>query len=287
MGNRGTFRARATRWGFGGATGALAVCLVIVNPAAASGPISYTHPWKQATVVPYANYLTRNGCVELSGRSVTFAKATGYALWKADGAARSCGRALGSSSYSEALDESLVAVTVPVRVPVGTNAVSINVTWNLVASANETYAVTGACPAAVYNASLGYGESYCAIESIAETYLFVELIDVTTGAVSYPSTFPTGAYAYALYSNGTYCSSASSCTTTVTTVGTPSQSDHVSGPVVLTVNATTTSKDRYAVFTYVGGEVLQYITGFRGRTTGAVDMRTAGDHARLASITVA
>lgn len=286
---------RTKRWTTGLLTGGGAVlaCLLMATSAASASGIGYSAPWKKASVITDADYIAiQQGCYTLSMKNATFAKGSGDATWKAAAAAKSCKGPAGSTVTSEVLVQDAAAIVLPVRVPTGTHSVVFNVTWNVTAVANYSLKFSGTCPLAINNASLGFTISTCDAEAITQTIIDAELVDITTGQVVYAtSTSPYPAFAYSYVENESYCYSGSCyyyngsySYPSVTNVSNSAATVSSSVNCVSSLSATTTSADKYAIYTYVGGDVVMEMEGYHGAASGYFNMKTGGNGARLVSI---
>ncbi len=277
-------------WWVGGGA-ALLTCLLMVSSSAAgaatAATITYKAPYHHALVTPMNDIIELSGCGKEIGKPATFSTATGFGHWAGSASARSCSGPAGKAIQgSVALVQDAVAVALPVRVPFGhATATSFNVTWNVTALGNYSLVYSGSCPGAVYNATRGYGYSFCIAEAITQTIGYAYLVDMTTGVITYPTGFSGfSGYAYKYVENYSYCSSASSCTYSNYTYSTPFSSFVGSTLVSYTINATTNSADRYAVVTYVGGDIVDEMQVYTGTAAGFINMGTLGNGYQLVSI---
>lgn len=266
-------------------------CLLMISSSAAgagtAATITYKAPFHHALVTPMNDIVELSGCGKEVGKAATFSTATGFGHWAGSASAHTCtGPAGRSIQGSIALVQDAVAVSLPVRVPFG-HAVttSFNVTWNITAVGNYTLVYSGICPVAHYNATLGYGSSYCSAEAITQTIGYAYLVDMTTGAITYPSGFSGfGPYAYKYVYNDSYCSSATTCSYYNSSYSTPFSAFSGTTTVGYTINATTNSADRYAIVTYVGGDIVDQMQYYTGTATGFINMGTLGNQYQLVSV---
>jgi hypothetical protein len=255
--------------------------------AATGAVVTYRAPYHHVLVTPQNDIIELSGCGKTVGKTATFSPLTGIGHWAGSAKATSCKGPVGNAvAQSVALIQDAVQVSIPVRVPLGSaHAVNFNITWNVTAAGNYTLSYAGVCPVAVYNATRGYGSSNCIAESITQVIGFAWLVDLTTGAITYPNAFGgSGQYAYSYVENYSYCSSASSCTYYNYSYHTPNTSFSGSTLVTYGINATTNSADRYAIVTYVGGDVVDEMATYTGTATGFINMGTLGNGYTLVSI---
>jgi len=270
---------------FAGSGAVLAVLLMITSSTAGATHI-YSSPWGKGLVTPSNVIVELSGCAKVVGKPATFSKKTGVALWAGSAAASTCKKgALGASQTSNALEQYATGLTYPVNVPVGTHTTTFNVTWNITSMANYTLSYKGLCPVAVYNATLGFTDVECIAEAISQVINYAELIDLSTGVITYPSfSSGYGAFAYSYVENFSYCVAATSCYYSNSSLSTPWSTQSTSVNVNYNITTTTSSTDKYAIFTYVGGDIVDEFEVYHGSATGSINMKTGGESARLVSI---
>jgi hypothetical protein len=267
-----------------GSLGTAMVCLIMVASGAASASITYSGPWGKALVTPSNVIVEESGCAKLTGKAATFSKSTGIVRWDGTAMAQSCKSKLGSGLTSNALEQYASGITYPVRVPVGVHSEMFNVTWNITSTANYTLSYSGSCPQAVNNTTLGFNLVNCEAEAISQVISYADLVDLTTGAIYYPTTSSgNGAFAYSYVENESYCYSGS-CYFYNSSVSTPWSHQSTTTLVSFSINATTTGKDKYAIFTYAGGDIVDEFEIYHGKATGSINMGTGGNQAKLVSI---
>ncbi|MCI4330594.1 MAG: hypothetical protein L3K19_01950 [Thermoplasmata archaeon] len=286
--NEGRLRGLGAWW----ASGAIAVftCLIMVSSTAAGGTVpatvTYHAPYHHALVTPYNDITELSGCGKISGKPAVFSASTGFGHWTGAARASTCtGPAGKASPASYALIQDAVQVSLPVHVPLGSAVTTtFNVTWNLTAMGNYSLVYSGKCPNAVYNASRGYGYSQCVAEAISQVIVDATLVDMTTGVVTYPSFFTNGPYAYNFVDNYSYCYNATSCSYYNSSAHTALSA--FSGTTLLHygITAVTNSADRYAIATYIGGDVVMEMQTYTGVATGYINMGTLGNGYQLVSI---
>jgi len=269
-------------------SGAVFAVLLMITSSAAGANHTYGSPWGKGLVTPANVIVELSGCAKVVGKPATFSKKTGVALWDGNAAASTCKKgALGASQTSNALEQYATALTYPVSVPIGSHTTTFNVTWNITSTANYTLAYKGTCPTAVWNATLGFTYVECIAEAISQVINYAELVDLTTGVITSPSySSGYGAFAYSYVENYSYCVSASGCYSSNSSVSTPWSSQSTSLNVNYNITTTTSSADKYAIYTYVGGDIVDEFEVYHGSATGAINMKTGGESARLVSIVV-
>ncbi len=273
--------------GWATAAGALCTVFLMASSASAAPAISFTGPWGKALVTPANVIVELQGCATATGKSATFSKKTGLALWQGTASAKTCKGPLGKGIESVAINQNAVGITYPIRAPAGTNSVTVNVSWNISASASYSLKYGGTCPAAVYNASMGYGYEDCVAEAITQFIGSAEVIDLTTGAISYASS-TSGAYpafAYKYVENYSFCYNATYCTYSNYSAFTPWTSQNTTSVYNMSISLSMTSADKYAVYTYVGGDFAMDFDVYHGSASGTFNMATGGNGAKLVSIT--
>lgn len=276
-------------WGVGGAA-AFATCLLMVLPTAAAGPapalVTYKAPFHHALITPQNDIVELSGCGKEVGKAATLSAATGLGAWAGSARAATCKGPAGKAvSSSIALVQDAVQLSLPVRVPLGYHNTTFNVTWKITSNGSYTLNYAGLCPNAVYNNTTKYGYSDCIAEAITQIIGYASLVDLTTGTVTYPSTFSGNApYAYKFVENFSSCFSASSCTYYNYSAMTPTSTWAGTTTVSFAITVPTVGTDRYAVNTYIGGDIVEEMMGYTGTATGFINMATLGNGYQLVSI---
>ncbi len=283
---RGLFAGRAGTWGLGGG-GAVLVLLMLWTPTAAAGPaaISYSAPYHHALITDTTDYLNETGCAKETARPTVFDPAKGVGSWAGTASARSCKGSIGKSILtSEAVSDRAVMMTIPLKVPAGTaTGVTIAVTWNISVKLDASMSYHGTCPAPTVTPNTSFAYTSCVEQYAAEVIGGAYVVDLTTGAVSFPGGLtPTLPGIYDYYDDIVYCSP--NCTTF--NFSYPG-GKAFSGPDTLTwnISMTTDHADQYALATWMGGEVACEISYVTGHSSGYVNMATGGNGFRLVSIT--
>jgi hypothetical protein len=264
--------------------GAILTCLLMAAAPAAATGLSYTGHWGKGLVTPANVIVESSGCSTVTAKPSTFAVKTGIVHWSGSATTSSCPGKFSQAFTSESVVQYASALTLPVRVPNGVNTVSFVVTWNVTSFANYTLNYKGHCPVAQPSGT-NFTDVDCQAQSISQVIGSSELIDLTTGTVTYPSfTSGNGAFAYSYVQNFSYCIGPSSCYYSNSSATTPWSSQSTSLNVTQNITATTNSHDKYAIFTYAGGDISQTFEVYRGTATGTVNLSTGGNGAKLISI---
>ncbi len=263
--------------------GAIFACVLMASSAAAAG-YTYPGPWSKGLVAPTNVIVELSGCSSLTGKAATFSKHTGDAAWIGSASAKSCPSPLGKQTTSTALEQYAVGLTYPVKVPVGIHPVTFNVTWNISAIANYSLTTKGSCPTAVWTGSFSYVS--CIAEAISQVINYAELVNLSSGAIYYPTATSGGypAFAYSYVEKYSYCFNATYCTSYNYSASTPWTSQSTTVNVTYSINATTDSMYQYAIYTYVGGDIVDEFEVYHGSATGAINMKTHGYGAQLIDI---
>jgi len=261
----------------------------MVLPTAGAGPVPavvYKAPFHHTLITQQNDIVELSGCGKETGKAATLSAATGLGAWAGSARASTCKGPVGKAvPYSVALVQDAVQISVPVHVPLGYHNSTFNVTWKITSNGSYTLAYAGLCPNAVYNATAGYGYSDCVAEAISQVIGYATLVDLTTGAVTYPSIFTGGQpYAYKYVENFSSCSSATSCTFYNYSAMTPGSTWAGTTTVSFTISVPTSGADRYAVNTYIGGDIVEEMQGYTGTATGFINMATLGNGYQLVSI---
>ncbi|MCI4368808.1 MAG: hypothetical protein L3K09_04515 [Thermoplasmata archaeon] len=274
-----------------GVVGAVLACLIMVTPAAsgssASFLITYKAPYKGTLITPYNDIIELMGCGKEVAKPATFSAHTGIGHWTGAAKATTCKGSLGKAvAQSTALVQDAVQVSIPVKVPFGrANTITFNVTWNITAMGNYTLSYSGLCPNPVYNATAGYGYTDCYADAITQVIVGAWLVDLTTGQITNPVSYPGyNLYAYKFVQNYSYCYNATYCPWYNSSFSTASSSFSGSSVVSFNITAVTNSADKYAIATYVGGDIVEELSTYTGTATGYLNMGTLGNGYNLVSV---
>jgi hypothetical protein len=275
------------RWGSLGVGGAALLLTVITALAPASsayGPHTYTAPYAKTLTVANNDIFEVNGCAKGTSAAAHFKATTGIATWSGKDSAKSCGGPLGRAvTYSIALSQGTVESVIPIAAPspvAGTHNISVN--WVITASGNIALTKSGTCPAPTVN-SAGYGYEDCVAEAINQVLADTWLVDLTNGSVTYSSNYFASDYVYNYTENFTDCYPTCYYYNYSAAYGAP-----YSGTTSWTgnISAWMVPSHKYAVVTYIGGDLVMEMQVYHGAASGYINMSTNGNHADLSSIVV-
>lgn len=272
----------------GGAVAAVALTMLMAPASAASSPnFVYKAPFHKALITPTNDLWEATGCAKATHKLATLHASTGAGGWSGSASAGSCKGPVSKAIDSYAISQGAVQVTLPVKVPGGSaTTTTFNVTWDVTAKGNYSLSYTGSCPLAVYNATLGYGYSQCEAIAISQVIGFTELVDLTTGVITYPTVAASGAFAYDIVENYSYCYNATNCVW-IYNLGYSTGSSSYSGLNVenFSVTAVTNHADKYALETYIGGDLVVEFATYDGHGSAYMNLATGGNGYKLVSVT--
>jgi hypothetical protein len=289
-----------------GGIGAVAVVAIMAFSAVAAAGVATPGVFKGAVWSP-SDFKDIGGCASLTGALPHWSKLTGDGKMAAAGAAATCSKARGGSSFeSYAESEPELTVQSPVKIPHGLGGV--NVTWNIVVAASSTAVVTssGPCPVAYHYAySYNYGytwynysytDSYCSVEAELELYGDSYVINESSGSSIYSTNYwdlynESGQYYDSYADSGNYSNSsywASNYSYSYAYNYTYGSTGSISGSYSPTwfINSTFARGVHYKVDTYLGAFVYCTVEGWTGHTSATLNAATGPNHVDLQRFSV-
>lgn len=286
---------------------AFAAAMVLASSVSSAAAAGRTAPFAGAAWTPLLSKSVQ-GCAKGNAYLPKWSRASGDGGWKAKGAARSCSKSHGGTTF-DSFSESIGEIEVGVPINLSTGAGGVNVTWNLTLSATtaETVAANSTCPVQISTSDSNWGYTWqnvtsivadCLAEAQIDVNAFAYVVDQKTGTTYDPSNYWSGElnvsgmayYAYDYYTN---YSNASDWKYNSTVSGAYSYhwgpSGTLSGSFAPTwfINGTFSAAHPYVAYTYVEATCYVLAMGFTyAKGSAALDADSGGDHLDLLRLSI-
>lgn len=280
--------SNARWWAAGGAI--LIAGMMTASPASArlSPGLTIKAPYHHAVITPFSGDLTDvGGCASAKTTKPVLNPTTGYGAWMGTAIATNCPGKVGSTIPSSSLLQYGSEVALPIKSPHGTAVpIWVNVTWQINITMGDSGRYTlpgGGCPAHLvlpYNYTL----ADCVGGVINQVIGGASVEDLTNGTEYQSASSPSFPFVYnETQSYGYNCNPTCTWSNSSLIYGSPTHNGTFTGTFSIPLIAN--GLHRYVVVTYIGGDIVAYMSGYTGHVKGFINMATGGNNYQLVSVT--